>query len=73
MAPSVSEVRVYRRSESNDGGNRPWPSKGESKRYERSDRVTDDKCAFGVSAEVLQAARDRVGMVVGSVTGAGTR
>jgi hypothetical protein len=53
MAPSFPEVRVYRRSESNDRRNQLGPSPGESKRRERSDGVPDDNCAFGVRAETL--------------------
>ena len=72
VATSVAEPGKDGRRETNDPRDQTGPAHRQPKRYERPDGVTDHYQACAVGAQVLQAMRDRVGVVVGTVTVVGT-
>ena len=72
VASGIAEGGKEGRCEADDRRDQVRPAHREPKCYERSDGMTDDHRACVVRAQVLQAMRDRVGVVVGTITGVWT-
>jgi hypothetical protein len=72
VASSVAEPGKDGRRKTNDRRDQAGPAHREPERHERPDGVTDHHQACAVGAQVLQAVRDCVGVVVGTITGVGT-